>query len=254
MITESEGSQAFRERLYESYSSTHAGLTSSVASAIIYRRDIRPHLPTLALGQRVLDIGCGQGELVALLTADGFLASGIDVSPEQVRLAHAAGRVHVRQGDFHDYLSASRGEWDAIVATDVLEHMNRQELLPTFDAIRAALKPNGLFLARVPNAVSPTGGHIMYGDITHQTWFTRHSVAQLAAVAGFAHVQTYACPPPVHGLRSSCRAAIWALISGLLKLALVAETGQLRGHIVTQNLTFVAHTAPRSDHTSIPAQ
>jgi hypothetical protein len=34
--------------------------------------------------------------------------------------------------------------------------------------------------------------------------------------------------------------AIWAPVSGLMKLALAAETGSVRGHIVTQNLTFAA--------------
>jgi hypothetical protein len=36
---------------------------------------------------------------------------------------------------------------------------------------------------------------------------------------------------------------VWKPVSGLLKIALAAETGQLRGHVVTQNLTFVARQA-----------
>jgi hypothetical protein len=43
-----------------------------------------------------------------------------------------------------------------------------------------------------------------------------------------------------HGAVSAARAALWKPISGLYKLALAAETGESRGHIVTQNLTFVA--------------
>jgi hypothetical protein len=33
---------------------------------------------------------------------------------------------------------------------------------------------------------------------------------------------------------------LWKPVSGLLKLALAVETGAVRGHIVTQNLTFAA--------------
>ena len=33
---------------------------------------------------------------------------------------------------------------------------------------------------------------------------------------------------------------LWKPLSGLLKLALAVETGSVRGHIVTQNLTFTA--------------
>ena len=52
------------------------------------------------------------------------------------------------------------------------------------------------------------------------------------------------CPPPVHGLASAARLAVWKPVSGLFKLALAAETGAVRGHIVTQNLTFAVRISP----------
>jgi len=232
------------ERLYVAYASTHAGNSHRRSTELIYRRDIRPYLPAGRTGARVLDIGAGQGELVRLLTADGFAARGIDISPEQVALAHAAGVAQVSLGDFRSSLASAEGAWDAVIATDVLEHLDKPEILSTLDQIVLALRPGGLFLARVPNAVSPTGGHIMYGDVTHQTCFTRDSVVQLASVAGFHHVRTFACPPVPHGVPSALRAALWKPISGLLKLALAAETGRLRGHIVTHNLVFAAYRGP----------
>ena len=44
----------------------------------------------------------------------------------------------------------------------------------------------------------------------------------------------------IHGLASAARAALWQPFSLAFRLALAAETGVLRGHIVTQNLTFTA--------------
>ena len=81
------------------------------------------------------------------------------------------------------------GELAAVTATDLLEHLTKPEVLATFDAAAAALRPGGRFIARVPNAVSPFGGHIRYGDFTHETWFTARSVRQLAAAAGFGPVR-----------------------------------------------------------------
>jgi 2-polyprenyl-3-methyl-5-hydroxy-6-metoxy-1,4-benzoquinol methylase len=242
------------EKLYETYASTHAGWGDGSDTALIYRRDIRPHLPFPASGRRVLDIGCGQGGLVRLLAADGFDAHGVDISPEQVEIAHAAGLSQIRLGDFHRLLDGSAGTWDAVVATDLLEHLSKDDVWRTFDEVRRSLRPGGVFLARVPNAVSPTGGHLMYGDFTHETWFTRRSVAQLAAVAGFSSVRVLSCPPVAHGIRSALRVAVWKGFSGLVKVAMAAETGQLRGHIVTQNLTFVAHRdeAPHPDEARGP--
>src|ERR1700722_9270635 len=138
------GEGYLRSRLYEEYASQHAGHASGEATALIYRRDIRPLLPRPSLGS-ALDIGCGQGELVRLLQADGFDAAGIDVSPEQVALAHAAGISSVRQGDFGAALAACAGELGLVTATDVLEHLGKDEILATFDEVARALVPGGVF-------------------------------------------------------------------------------------------------------------
>ena len=106
-----------RARLYEAYASQHAGCGSGRAAAFIYSRDIRPRLLPPDAGP-VVDIGCGQGALVRLLLADGYDAAGIDVSPEQVSLAHAAGLDQVRLGDYRNILGGRIGDLAGIIATD----------------------------------------------------------------------------------------------------------------------------------------
>lgn len=244
-VTTTEVRTALRDRLYQTYASQHAGCGDGEATALIYHRDIRPLLAGLD-GAPVIDIGCGQGELVRLLLADGYAAMGVDVSPEQVDLAHATGLNQVRHGDYRDFLVEHRGQFAAVTATDVLEHLTKDEVLDTFDCVARAMAPGGVFISRVPNAVSPLGGHIRHGDFTHELSFTARSVRQLAAAAGFRSVSILPCPPVVHGLISAARLAVWKPISGLFKIALAAETGTLRGHIVTQNLTFAARTQPMS--------
>ncbi len=228
-----------RARLYEAYASQHVGRGGGNAAALVYRRDIRPVLPPPASGP-VLDLGCGQGELVRLLHQDGYDAEGIDVSPEQVALAQASGVSRVRQGDYRSLLSARAAHFAAITATDLLEHLTKAEVLEAFDGVAAALVNGGVFLGRVPNAVSPLGGHIRGGDFTHETSFTERSIRQLAAASGFTSVTVLPCAPIAHGLVSAARVAVWKTVSVCYRLALAAETGMLRGHIVTQNLTFVA--------------
>ena len=176
-----------RSRLYEAYATQHAGCGEDKAAALVYRRDIRPLLPPPTAGP-VVDLGCGRGELVRLMQADGFDAEGIDISPEQAALARAAGVARVRQGDFRAILAEHPTHYAAITATDLLEHLTKPEVLQTFDDVVAALAPGGVFVARVPNAVSPLGGHIRDGDFTHQTSFTARSIRQLAAAAGFDSV------------------------------------------------------------------
>jgi len=243
-----------RSRLYEVYASQHAGGGGGEAAALVYRRDIRPLLPPPAAGP-VVDLGCGRGELVRLLQADGFDAEGIDISPEQAALARAAGVARVRQGDFRALLAAHPAHYAAITATDLLEHLTKPEVLQTFDDVAAALAPGGVFVGRVPNAVSPLGGHIRDGDFTHQTSFTARSIRQLAAAAGFDSVLSDSSPPVAHGLVSAARVMVWQVVSACYRVALAAETGTLRGHIVTQNLRFAARKGvePVNPARGIPA-
>jgi SAM-dependent methyltransferase len=173
----------------------------------------------------IVDIGCGQGELVRVLLADGYSAEGLDISPEQVALGRVAILDRVLQGDYRDFLAKTPGLFAAVVAKD--------EVLDTFDRVALALMPGGIFVARVPNAVGPFGGHIGYGDFTHESWYAERCVQQLAAAAGFASVTVASCHPIVHGIVSAARLAGWKAISSVWKIVLAAETDVLRGHIVT---------------------
>jgi SAM-dependent methyltransferase len=229
---------SLRERLYTAYASQHAGCGDSYAAALVYRRDIRPVLPEPHSGP-VVDIGCGQGELVRLLLSDGYKAMGIDASPEQVAIARAVGLSCIQEGDYREMLANTGGRFAAIVATDLLEHLTKPEVLEPLDLVKAALMAGGVFIARVPNAGSPFGGHIRYGDFTHESSYTARSVRQIMAAVGFGSVKILPCPPIAHGLVSAARVALWKPISALYRIALAVETGDLRGQIVTQNMTFI---------------
>jgi 2-polyprenyl-3-methyl-5-hydroxy-6-metoxy-1,4-benzoquinol methylase len=242
-VTATGDRAALRDRLYGAYVSQHVGHESGNAAALSYRRDIRPFLPPQSAGP-VVDIGCGSGQLVRLLLADDYDAEGIDVSPEQVALAHRGDLHQVKLGDYRDLLAARPGQLAAVTATDLLEHLAKPEVLDTLDLAVAALLPGGVFVARVPNSVSPFGGNIRYGDFTHELSFTARSVRQLAAAAGFSSVAVRPCPPVAHGFKSALRVTVWKAVSTGYKVALAAETGATSGHIVTQNLAFVARKLP----------
>jgi hypothetical protein len=87
-----------RGRLYEAYASQHAGSGGDGAAALVYRRDIRPLLPPPPAGP-VVDLGCGRGELVRLLQADGCDAEGIGVFAGRVPNAINPLGGHIRNGD-----------------------------------------------------------------------------------------------------------------------------------------------------------
>ena len=231
-----------RARLYGAYASTHTGVADDhCATDLAFRRDIAPLLPDRR-DLRVLDIGCGRGHLVRAVLQAGYRdVHGIDISAEHVDLAHASGlEAQVTQGDFRVALADAAGTIDVVLATDVLEHLTRNECVETMDLIHQALRPAGCIVARVPNAGSPFGGLIRFGDLTHESWFTVRSLRQLTLATGFGDLVVIPCKPNRHGVKSTLRAAAWSVASGAMKATLAAETGVVSGHIVTQNMTFRA--------------
>ena len=57
---------------------------------------------------RILDIGCGSGSFLKALSEHGYTEiTGIDLSEEQVKLAHQLGVTQVQQGDLVEFLNAA---------------------------------------------------------------------------------------------------------------------------------------------------
>ncbi|MEV0618430.1 class I SAM-dependent methyltransferase [Nonomuraea sp. NPDC050404] len=92
--------------------------------------------------RHVLDVGCGTGNLVALLRPHAATVTGLEPDPETARIA--AGRfagdpgAGVIQADFAGRDQERR--WDAITLVAVLHHL---PLVPTLRELRAGLAPGG---------------------------------------------------------------------------------------------------------------
>lgn len=111
----------------------------------------------IAQGARLLDLGCGQGLLAALLRAAGAprIAAyrGIELMATDVARAHRAlgADCGVELGDIR---SADFGAADVVVILDVLHYMAREEQDDVLRRVRAALAGGGLLLLRVGDAAA----------------------------------------------------------------------------------------------------
>jgi len=91
-------------------------------------------------GERILDVGCGEGTLTRKIMARGADVLGVDDSPEMVRFAREKG-VDAVLMDAADMLFA--GEFDAAFSNAVLHWVLEKERAAR--AIFRALKPAGRF-------------------------------------------------------------------------------------------------------------
>jgi len=226
----------YRSKLYGSYVFGHQGVLPEERNQARMAADVLRHLPARR-DVRILDLGCGQGMLVRFLRANGYSqVTGIDVSADQIALAHELGTDGVREADLFETAEAEAGRWDVVVALDVVEHFDRPDVQRLFSALARLLRAGGTLVLRTPNGSSPYSGRYQFSDLTHGVIYTDRSLEQVAAATGFTDVAVFPVRPAGDGVRQRIRRALWTVIEAMMILPLVVETGQLRGHVVTQNL------------------
>jgi 2-polyprenyl-3-methyl-5-hydroxy-6-metoxy-1,4-benzoquinol methylase len=233
---------SFRERAYDLYVSSGQSIPTAAdlrARGPFLRRMIRRHFPS-DRDAAIVDVGCGYGSVLHYAQEAGYTnVTGVDISLEQVEGARGLGIEGVRQGDVTETVRAfPDSSQDVILTLDVIEHFDRDALLPFADDVHRALKPGGRWLINVPNGESPFFGRVRYGDITHELAFTRTSMTQLLAMAGFDRVSCHENDPAPHGPASIVRWILWRLFRAVMLVYITAETGDRRA-VFTQNFLTV---------------
>ncbi|GEM_PF-1116803 len=114
------------------------------------RRVLGFYIPFFKGCQRVLDVGCGQGEFLELLHAAGIPSVGIDVDAEMIRVCQAKG-LQVVRADLFEYLVAQERAFDGIFCSNVIEHMSADRVLRFLQLAHRALRPEGRILVATPN-------------------------------------------------------------------------------------------------------
>ncbi len=110
---------------------------------------VRPY----ALGQRVLECGCGTGMILKELRAMARLAVGIDISPGMLAQARARG-LHVVHGSITD-LPFGAAEFDLACSFKVLAHVEQIERALT--EMARVVRPGGHVAAEFYNPYSLRG-------------------------------------------------------------------------------------------------
>jgi SAM-dependent methyltransferase len=242
--------EPWKERVYTTYADT-APRADQVGMAAAserqsYLRRYRQFLPR-DLNAPILDIGCGAGGFLDALQSAGYkCVEGVDLSASQVRAAVARGLTGVTHAPAIEHLRTHPNRYATISAFSVLEHQTRAELFDLLDAIRDALRPGGCLIAVVPNAKGLFGAHVRFADITHEMSFTPTSVGQLCAVVGFDTPVILEHGPIVHSAVSAVRWTCWQAIRAGLLFARLAEGGDWRWPVFTQDLVFVARKADKA--------
>ena len=141
----------------------------------------------LRRGERALNIGAGSGDLERLGTERGVEMWSLDPNARAVeRLRTSLGLGERAQAGYSQEMPFPDAHFDAVVMSEVVEHLEPEILSRTLDELKRVLKPGGRFIGTVPAnedldsqlVVCPSCAH-QFHRWGHRTSFTVQSLSQL---------------------------------------------------------------------------
>jgi 2-polyprenyl-3-methyl-5-hydroxy-6-metoxy-1,4-benzoquinol methylase len=202
---------------------------------------------------RVLDVGCHAGWLLGYLQRSGapYELEGVEPSTPLAKIARERLGIPV----FNGYLqNLDADPYDAVIATDVVEHVPPEDVPRFLDAVRNLLKPGGYVVLKTPNVrftslksrivkrlPPPLRRRLILAEDVwdakeHLTLWDARTLTQVLDRHGLATVRTLV-PLPVQTGRSPVGAVV--LRAGLYRLArLLARSGGFPP--IAQDLLVVA--------------
>jgi SAM-dependent methyltransferase len=163
----------------------------------------RPYVELLRDHAPVLDVGCGRGELLALLRDAGVEARGVDANADMVAFARGEG-LDVQQCDLLEALAGASG-LGSVTALQVVEHLPPTALVRFLQLAHASLRDGGLLVAETINPATPAALRHYFADLTHTQPLVPETLELLVRGAGFrtAEIHFLNAPPPHDDARIS---------------------------------------------------
>ncbi|MEM9881106.1 MAG: methyltransferase domain-containing protein [Pseudomonadota bacterium] len=153
-------------------------------------------------GEKILDLGCGDGALTLQIAASGADVIGVDSAADMVEAAHALGvDAHVVDGQALTFSA----EFDAVFSNAALHWMTRPEQVAS--GVFNALKPRGRFVGEFggfgniaaieagARAVMQRNGYMLPPTLTNY-FPTAEDYTALLASAGFVDIDAHLIPRP----------------------------------------------------------
>jgi len=139
----------YRARIYENYATNFQDAPKVFDEGAAwrwgraYRHYLRGWLCPDNKQAQIVDLACGGGKLLYFFKRMGYEnITGVDISPEQVKLAHQVTPL-VEEANVLEWLEAHPDQFDLITGFDIVEHFHKDEVLRFLDACTNALKPGG---------------------------------------------------------------------------------------------------------------
>lgn len=107
--------------------------------------------------QKVLDLGCGTGSFIKLLSKKNKQVEGIEISQKVAQIGQKKG-LKITISDLHSSFPYQKNTFDTITAGEIIEHIYDTDFF--LKEIKRVLKPNGFLILSTPN-IATLGRRLM---------------------------------------------------------------------------------------------
>ena len=151
-------------------------------------------------GHQVLDLRCGNGEFLELLSRRGAIGVGLDTDESTLATLASKGLV-AQPGTPHEYLAAHPGEFDGVFAAHIIEHLDSHRFVSLVELAVKALKPRGrLVVVSAEPRNFAMQLNVAWNDLEHVRFYGPDIVRWVARDAGLrvidvGHNERYAADP-----------------------------------------------------------
>jgi SAM-dependent methyltransferase len=140
--------------------------------------------------KRVVDLGCGRGELIEMLEAEGISAYGVEIDPDFVALLEEKGIEVVAKDALTHLEELEEGSVGGIVGSHLVEHLPAAAVARLVTLAADKLAESGVLILETPNPESLVAGSVnFHRDLTHVRPIHPDTLAFLAESAGFSNVE-----------------------------------------------------------------
>ena len=136
------------------------------------RQRLQVYIPILKEAQissGVLDLGCGRGEWLQLLSSEGIKARGVDRNRVFIEQCCGPGLNVIEEDALVHLRCLPDASLNAVTAFHLVEHLGFEKLIKLIDEIMRTLKPGGMLIFETPNPENfMVGSCNFYADPTHR--------------------------------------------------------------------------------------
>ncbi|MDH3689587.1 MAG: methyltransferase domain-containing protein [Gammaproteobacteria bacterium] len=158
---------------------------------LFYKNNYLNYLPS-DKDARILNISCGPGYFVNLLSQCGYTnVLGIDSDAEKIKWAQQKSLNCKRERAF-EYLQESKNKYDVIFCEQEINHLTKTEIPIFLRLCKQNLKEGGTLIIHALNGANPiTGAEALAQNFDHYNTCTEYTMRQMLEASDFQDVKVF---------------------------------------------------------------